>query len=88
MEDEQGHQQCRRDKRQGSVDTAKEKGERSRGGDAKGGKAPPTTFPPKMRAGDGTVQVKVPPQRKQPPLVEHRHHLDLMRGEQIRQLGW
>ena len=31
--------------------------------------APPTKFPPTMRVGDVSVQVKVPPQRKRPPLV-------------------
>ena len=33
--------------------------------------APPTKFPPTTRVGDVSVQVKVPPQRKRPPLVMH-----------------
>ena len=31
----------------------------------------PTKFPPTLRVGDVPVHVKVPPQRQQPPLVEH-----------------
>ena len=34
-------------------------------------KALPTKFPPTMRAGSVSVKVKVPPRRKQPPLVKH-----------------
>ena len=33
--------------------------------------APPTKFPPTVRVEDVLVQVKVPPQRKQPLLVKH-----------------
>ena len=34
-------------------------------------KVPPKKFPPTRRVGDESVQVKVPPQRKQPHLVKH-----------------
>ena len=34
-------------------------------------KAPPTKLPLAMRVGEVQVPVKVPPQRKQPPLVKH-----------------
>ena len=35
------------------------------------GKAPPTKFPPTVRDGEVQVPIKVPTQRKQPPLVKH-----------------
>ena len=34
-------------------------------------KAPPGKFSPTIRKGDVSMQVKVPPQRKQPPFVKH-----------------
>ena len=59
-----GKKNARSGKRQGRVGTAKEKRKSIR-------KAPPTKFPSTLRVVDVSVQVKVPPQRKQPPLVKH-----------------
>ena len=66
-----GQKNARGGERQGGVDTAKEEVKRVEEEMPKGiRKPPPTKFPLTMRVGDVSVQVKAPPQRKQPPLAE------------------
>ena len=50
-------------------------------------KALPAEVPPTVRVGDASVQVEVPPERKQPPVVKHVPGLqDFVHGEKRRRL--
>ena len=66
-----GKKNARGGNKQGGVDTAKEQGERRRGGDAKRYPESAAEQVPAGDDGEAPAQAKSPPPSKQPPLVKH-----------------